>query len=152
MSFEITGKTVERELFETVEHAPEAPSYLRYREAIELVRTLQPGNPKDPKPDFAYEVFVRLERLLGIENQERLSFYTAIGSALDHYHGVDGWFELDDGGQVTVDLTANQNKTAYKADIVFHIPGDGLDRTVDAAQFEEHARALAEQVGGLLTK
>lgn len=146
MSQEITGKTVEQELFGRSERLGRTPEYLKYRQAMDLVRKLQPGDPKDPKSDFAYEVFVTVEKLLAIKGEDKLSFYTAIDSLLDHMHGVDGWFELADGRRVTVDLTTNPNKATGKADIIFLVPLDGLDRTTDVTQFNAYAQELAQQV------
>jgi hypothetical protein len=141
-----TGKTVERELFGEIslEQRREAPRYLGRHEAFKVVKSIQPGDPKDPQPDFAYEAFIRIEQLLDREGE--LSFYTAVGSVLDRM-GVDGWFELDGEKPVTVDLTTNPEKShKQEADIVFVVPRDGLDRSVDESQFMKYADALSQLV------
>ena len=48
---------------------------------------------------------------------EKISFYTAVGSALDYYHGIDGFFVFR-GMVLTVDVTLNPEKTVAKADII----------------------------------
>ncbi len=144
-----TGSIVERELFGRAEVAPGSRyNYLKFPRALEDVRNHQPGDPEDPKTDFAYEVFITIENLKP-ETQGKLRFYTAVNSALDQFYGVDGWFEVD-RKRVTVDLTANPNKKEYKADIIFLVPGDGLDRTVNEEEFLRHTRELAKKVAEMM--
>jgi hypothetical protein len=148
MSFETTGTTVERELFGKAEKLARVPEYLKYKQAMEVVRKLQPGDPTDPKPDFAYEVLIQVEGKIP-DGKDRIRFYTAIGSMLDHWHGVDGWFELEDGRRVSIDLTTNPQKETHKADIVFLVPHGGLDRAVNEAEFLEYTGKLAGEIAGL---
>ena len=142
----ITGKIVERELFgeikqerrETPHHWP----YYDYEASVILVKNLQPFDPTDPEPDFANAVHYRVAEQLSLD-LDQLRFYTAINSPLDHYHGVDGWFELAVTGQrVTIDLTTNPQKGDYKANIIFTVPYDGLDRKVDKEQFNSYVEEL----------
>lgn len=149
MRFETTGKIIERELFGEAEfeRLKKFPEYQKYYEAMQTARELQPGDPKDPKTDFAYEVLVQLEKILGAE--DAVGFYTAVGTLLDVRHGVDGWFEHDDGSRATVDLTRDPRKGSSRADIVFPVPHDGLDRQVSEQEFLGHAQALAERIAEL---
>ncbi len=150
MSYEVprgtTGGTVERELFgRAIVIAPNVP-YLDYGAAFQYAREHQPEgtDPTDPKNEFAADVMVRVEKILDADDGE-VSFYTAVGTPLDRYHGIDGWFEYR-GNIVTIDITTNPNKETYKADIVFCVPGDGLDPSVDEQQFTDHANRLAQEV------
>lgn len=83
----------------------------------------------------------RLQQMVSQILGSPVRFYTAIGSPLDHYHGVDGFFEHG-RAVVTIDLTTNPNKLEYKADIVL-FPED-FD---DPERFQE----VAERIAGLLT-
>lgn len=148
MSFESTGGTVERELFDRPKGmAAETPKYLNRREAFRFVREHQPegSDPHDPKQDFAASVMAEVEKILGVSGKDQILFYTAVGSSLDRYQGIDGWYEYK-GTIVTIDLTANPHKDSHKADIVFLVPHDGLDRLVDAEQFESYTKELAMRI------
>lgn len=93
--------------------------YQKYSDAIADVKNNQPGDPTDPKPRFANNLHTEVATELGLgDDLSQLRFYTAIGSALDHYHGVDGFFEFGEA-RVTMDITQNPAKEGgYKADII----------------------------------
>lgn len=46
-------------------------------------------------------------------------FYTAVGSALDFYYGIDAFIEFN-GQIVTIDLTMNDEKVCGRADVIVH--------------------------------
>lgn len=151
----ITGGIAEEELvgksrYEEITHI--AKSHFEYStrgSALNLIRDMQPFDPTDPEPDFANAVHYYIFEKMGID-AEQLRFYTAVGSPLDKFHGVDGWFETGDGNNmkmVTIDVTLNPNKSdGYKADIIFLVPNGGLDRKVDKEQFIQYSEDLANQV------
>jgi hypothetical protein len=149
MSFELSGKIVEHDLFGTPERGPKQPDYLPYKAAMELVRKLQPGDPKDPKTLFAYHVYIETERALQLDaDASPLSFYTAVDSVLDYKHGVDGWFELDGGPvRATIDLTTNPHKDRAKADILFTVPSGGY---ANEEEIQAAALSLAQEVASRL--
>ncbi len=111
---------------------------------------MQPFDPTRPAPEFAYMVRRLIFKELKLDNESDLRFYTAGGSSLDLYHGIDGWFELERAGRalrVTLDITKNDVKdTGYKADIVFQVPDAGLDRKVDRDEFIRYSISLAKEV------
>lgn len=146
-----SGQRVERELLggAVVGRSQDGPDYLVYREAFKDARGRQPGDPTDPKADFAYEVLIRIEEILSLEG--RVRYYTAVGTILDRKHGVDAWFEIDGGRMATIDLTTGRSKGKETTDIDFPVPGDGLDRTVNEQEFLGHAEALAERVVDILS-
>jgi len=93
--------------------------YRPYREAMDEVRRFQPGDPSDPKCRFANDLHALVALGLDLENWSELKFYTAVGTALDVYHGVDGFFEFR-GKVATIDGTVNPEKLDGKADVVVH--------------------------------
>ena len=102
-----TGHLFEEEVFGWCLAQP--CEYMRWREAVEAVRKNQPRQ----KPPVA----TLLEREVSRQVGGRCVFYTAVRSALDKFHGVDGFFEL--GGRiVTVDLTMNPHKDSSKSDVL----------------------------------
>lgn len=94
--------------------------YLKFEEAVEDVKKNQPwDDPSDPHPRFANDLHAEVAIELGLEDDYApLEFYTAIGSSLDHYHGVDAFFEYE-GARATLDITQNPAKQdGYKADLI----------------------------------
>jgi len=105
--------------------------YLPFEKAVGLAREFQPGDPTNPKKDFANDlrlaIIERLEErdLLKPDNEDNVKFYSALGMPLDVFHGIDAFVEFTDRSgvthRVTLDETANPKKLegGHKADIVF---------------------------------
>lgn len=91
--------------------------YITYSRAMNLVKSSQPWDPTDPDPRHANNLHALVADRLGIEDYAMLKLYTAIGSPMDRFHGVDGFFEFM-GQIVTIDLTINSRKDYYKADVI----------------------------------
>ncbi len=125
-------------------------TYRTYEQSLRLVKEMQPFDPTRPTPEFAYMVRRLIFKELELTDEQELRFYTAVGSALDLYHGVDGWFEITRAGhevRATIDMTKNDLKdTGYKADITFLVPDAGLDRKLDRDEFIRYAINLARKV------
>ncbi len=104
--------------------------YLRFRTALELVKQFQPGDPTNPQKPFSREIRIALQDLLRLETPEdydRIKFYTAVGTPLDTFHGVDAFVEFEkenpqtkkvDVYRATFDFTTNPKKQGYKSDII----------------------------------
>lgn len=92
-------------------------SYVQRQECFELVRKHQPARKT--------ETLCRLEREFAKRVGGRVCFYTAVGSPLDVFHGIDGFCEYC-GRIVTFDVTENPEKVVGKADVVIH--PDDLER------------------------
>ncbi len=111
----------------------EIESYMKRREAINFVKSHQRGkDPHNPTRFFPRNLVegIREDEGFGISAGDEVSFYTAVNSPLDRYHGVDAFFEFKIGGKevmVTIDVTTNPNKDNYKADVILAIPSGGLD-------------------------
>lgn len=111
--------------------------YMGYKESLDWVREHQ------PKKDYKNPETLDSGQLSQLKSavssklpnvDEVLKFYTAIGSSLDRFHGVDGFFELGDH-IVTVDLTLDPDKVIAKADVVILADDEnGLtDEVIDRA-------------------
>ena len=153
-----TGKIAESEVLgETAkpeqEKEMDLESYVTYGQAVDLVQDFQPfQDSTDPyEKRFPQDVHATLADFLGLEDFSQLRYYTAIGSPLDHFHGVDAFFELDLGNgesvRVTLDMTQNPNKQDYKADVVFQWPREGLSYkdSDDKPFWEEKVKEVAHQ-------
>ena len=152
-----TGKLLETEL---LGQTPKSSSkergldYLPFRQAIEQVKNMQPGDPTDPTPRFSNDLHCTVAEFCGIEDYSKLSLYTAVGSSLDHFHGVDAFFELNGGFggviRVTIDVTKNPHKDAYKADIVLYIPEELLDLVDNKSGYNKLVVDSASRIAELL--
>ena len=132
MSLGYTGRLMEEELFSASEKESFSSEYLPYKESIEEAKENQPyEDPSDPEPRFSNDLHATVCEMLGLDDYSKLKIYTAIGSHLDVYHGVDAFFEVEINGKihrVTLDVTFNKNKEdGGKADVVFLVPREGLD-------------------------
>ncbi len=158
-----TGGLVENEMLGTARLEQEKRArakieYQPYQEALATVRENQPGDPSDPEARFANDLHATIAEILGLEDYNQLRFFTAVGSTLDRFHGVDGFFELQtdhsDPAQVfrvTIDITINPQKGGqYKADHVIEVPTDGLDPKEDKEAFAALVNDTAQQIVRLL--
>ena len=134
--------SVNRGLEKNFERINSDNEYLKYNEAIEEVKRMQNKEyVTDPEKSFANDLHAMICEELGIEDYTKLKYYTAIGfkqhTALDLYHGVDAFFELEQKNnkilRVTIDITANDKDG--KADIVVRVPIEGLDRKEDTKKY-----------------
>lgn len=147
-----TGALMERELFGITEKKVPLQNYVKYKEALNIVKRSQPFNdPSHPKPKFANDLVETVAKLLQLNKKGDLSFFTAVGSLLDKWHGVDAIIEWqDEKGKksiVTLDVTTNPAKgEEHKADIVFSVPKDGLDPNLDADDYKIKVEEVASQV------
>jgi len=90
--------------------APCNNRYLSRSEAMDLVRKNQPA-VKCP-------AIQRLEAEVARQLNMTVVFFTAVRSALDEFHSIDGFFQIGKSA-VTIDLTDNPAKFFGKADVVF---------------------------------
>lgn len=135
--------------------------YLPYKKALELAKRFQPLNPETGKPQdptnpwkaFPRELRLAIGEKLGIieddEAMDRLRYYTAVGSPLDAFHGVDAMIELEgkapkeESRRVTFDVTLKSEpeaKEGAKADVVVRELHDE-----DSPEFLTDVEKLAEQ-------
>ena len=100
--------------------------YIRFKKAVELAKKFQPYDPANPDKPFARDIRIALQELLKLtsdEEMDRVKFYTASGTPLDKFHGVDAFIEYEESPQkdpyrATFDFTINPQKQAYKSGIV----------------------------------
>lgn len=112
-----TGHLFEGECLGEVKVSARGREYLSFAEAMALVKAAQPWNPTDPGPRPANDLHAAVCEVLGVDNYSEVALYTAVGSPLDFYHGVDALIEWR-GAIVTIDVTANPTKSAHKADFI----------------------------------
>lgn len=102
-------------------------NYLKYHDAVAHVLNNPLGYQKtethDPPSAWLNDVHFRITQLLGLKDWSCLKVYSALGTALDQYHGVDllvRYTEPETGRMVdvTVDFTLNTKKDSYKADVI----------------------------------
>ena len=110
-----TGKLWEEEIIGHCTHI--VMKYTSYENSMNIVKKSQPWDTTDPQPRFANNLHANVAMALGIEDWSQLQFYTAVGSPLDYFHGIDCFFEFQ-GHVVTIDVTTNPDKDEYRADFI----------------------------------
>ncbi|MBI5369797.1 hypothetical protein HZA85_01205 [Candidatus Uhrbacteria bacterium] len=155
-----TGKMNERDVLGAAPLTPEfrrayqeranERGYLPYGASFDLVRRYTNQDPHQPAKPFASELRLAVADALGLETDEdleRVTFYTAVGTPADVYHGVDGWIEYQtpDGKRliVTLDVTKNPNKDEWKADVI-------IPEVTDPSENENAFLAQVEKFGGMV--
>src|SRR3989344_3568712 len=95
--------------------------FVFFRDALKLVKKFQPGDPKNPERGFARDLRIEIIDQLGLteeKDMDKVKFYTAIGSPLDKWHSIDGFFEIEEtNGQIiriTLDATTIDKEEKIK--------------------------------------
>lgn len=133
-------------------YRPKRENSLPFREAVEITKRFQPGDPTNPEQDFAREMRLALAEKLGLDSDEQmdqLKFFTSVRGPLD-LHGIDAFFTfsyLDNEGRtkecmVSLDVTRNPKKDDSRADVL--IAGDVPDPS-DAGFNEKEYLAIIEK-------
>jgi hypothetical protein len=114
-----------REGVQAFRAAADERGYITHARSMELIRQFSMEDPTNPAKPFAKELRLAVIDELGLEEDadlDRIRYYSAVGTALDHFHGVDAWMEfVPEHGRpavVTMDATMNPDKLAHKADII----------------------------------
>lgn len=115
----MAGHEWEKKVFGISGNQFAVPKYLEWQDAVRDVIDIQwyiHWDPFKPKTPVAMEIFDCVKSYLPPELADRLQFLCAIGSALDWYHGIDGFFMIDKF-IVSIDLSLGQ-KDSIKADVI----------------------------------
>ena len=108
-------------------HRTQNLSYLPFRDALGLTKEVQEGDPIAPKKRFMRDIREAVARKLGLDDEaaRNVGIYSAVGTPLDGYHGVDAFIEWKntkgESKIATLDVTVNQEKLAEnraKADVL----------------------------------
>lgn len=134
----LTGRLFEAEVLGEIMVVARSREYRSYTAALAEVRQAQPWEPTDPRPRLASDLHASVCEALGVENYSEVALYTAVGSALDFFHGVDAFVEWR-GEIVTIDLTVNPYKVRHKADVI-----------VGPVDFESNLEATARTIADRL--
>lgn len=142
-----TGRMMEYEVLGCSCPVPSPIKYKQFSQAAEEVRKNQPAgwDPMDPPRKLANDLHAEICLSLGLEDWSELCLFTAIGTTLDQFHGVDAFFQF--GGHIaTIDLTMDRRRkirNGYKAHFV-----------VEADDFTDRGRRkrLASEIAEKLTK
>ena len=130
--------------------------FVFFRDALKLVKKFQPGDPKNPERGFARDLRIEIIDQLGLteeKDMDKVKFYTAIGSPLDKWHSIDGFFEIEEtNGQIiriTLDATTIDKEEKIKrgqeikADIVV---GEKWLNLADEEKLPEKIKEFAKEI------
>ena len=135
----ITGHLFEEEVLGVLFVSWSCEDYISFDQALAQAKASQNWDPRDPSSRLANDLHAEVALALGLNDWRELRLYSSVGTPLDHFHGVDGFFEFC-GRVVTIDLTVGHKEFA-KADFVFH----PLD-------LEEHRQTTASAIARALMR
>jgi hypothetical protein len=161
-----TGREHEYSLFDQVDvNAPEFVAQLKKyaadsgnrinrRDAIQLAKDFQPGDPEQPTKQFFNDLRIEImDKLDDADIDAEVKAYTAVNTPLDIAYGTDAFITIEVDGRehvVTLDATINPEKLSrgHKADIlVGNIPEPN-----EGPQAEEQYLETVEQIAALAIK
>lgn len=82
--------------------------FVFFPDAMKLVKKFQPGDPRNPERALARDLRIEIIDQLGLteeKDMDKVKFYTAIGTPLDKWHSIDGFFEIELENGITVRIT-----------------------------------------------
>lgn len=140
----MTGHLFEEELFGTVENVEWDGGYVPFNKSLHMVIDHQPDgyDPTDPDRESANNLHAQTALALGLEDFSELKLYTAVGSPLDRYHGVDAFMKFK-GMVITFDATLDKRKKVEAGDAKadFILTEDDVD---------DKFKKVAEEVAGYI--
>jgi hypothetical protein len=113
--------------------------YLSYEKSVQLAREFQRDDPVNPSQNFVKDLRLAIiEKMmdrgyLARGNEDHVKFFSALGTPLDIFHGIDAFVEFADGVNgshiVTLDETTDHEKmlSGHKAQILFSPPSDAVE-------------------------
>jgi len=154
----IGGVNVDQPEYQAARRAVvDSSGYAPYERAARLAKQFPPYDPTNPTRPFAQDIRLELIDLLGLSSKQydRVKFYTAVNTPLDHKHGVDAFIEVEDPKtktvrRVTFDLSLNRRKEA-KADILVRdLPAPDDPDPGEANRYLEEIASYAKEVARIL--
>ncbi|OHA06626.1 MAG: hypothetical protein A2934_00970 [Candidatus Sungbacteria bacterium RIFCSPLOWO2_01_FULL_47_10] len=85
--------------------------FVFFEQAKKLVKKFQSSDPRIPERPFARELRMEIIERLGFveeKDMDRVKFYSAIGTPLDIWHGIDAFIEVEQehGAPIVITLDA----------------------------------------------
>lgn len=140
------GQDLERALLgRAVVDARERPEgYLSFKDALDYARKHQPSPFERSKTVKELRAKVAL---YCDDKNEAVKFYTAVGTPLDIYHGVDAFFEQ--GRRIATLDVSMRDKEEYKADVLVRaaLDDDGIV-AVNESELQDAASKIAAVLNG----
>lgn len=104
----------------------ESQDYLPYQDSLQAVRENYDLDPENPPTPLARDLRLAIVNRLNLSQESTATarFYSAIGTQLDHHHGIDAFIDIVKDGTIiktiTLDATLSPQKqtTGHKADII----------------------------------
>ncbi|MBI4457790.1 hypothetical protein HY633_02405 [Candidatus Uhrbacteria bacterium] len=131
--------------------------YVPFRQAVDLAKKFQPGDPTNPKKDFLRELRIELVDKLGLETEkdaDAVKVFTAVKTPLDAFHGADAFVTFTKNGKeilVTLDASLRKDKITgidkSKADVLIgEMPMPEEDEDAYLQAIENVVDKIARQI------
>jgi hypothetical protein len=141
-----SGADVESALFGSprIPREERVDGYLPFAKALDFVKQHQPGPLERSKT--VKDLRSKIAELC-MDTKTPVRFFTATGTPLDVYHGVDAFFEQ--GGRIaTVDVSLRE-KEITKADVLLHA---SMDEEGKVSVSEEEMSYVAQRIADVLNR
>lgn len=170
LELDLVGKPIFPRSFaaELKKAADNENGYVRRDKAMDLIRQFTPADPTNPPKDFARELRLAVIEALNLPDGDEVGFYSAVGTPVDLFHGVDAWVELKYApvgrpesvhhAVVTLDVTDRTGESyekykedRTKADVIVK----GIPEPTDAQylkKIEILGREIAHRIGDQLPR
>ncbi len=140
--------------------------YVDFPDAMALVRNFQPidktdpekkrFSPVNPQKPFAKDLRVELIEFLGFSDEEAetaVKVFTAVGTPLDAFHGVDAVIEIE-GIPITFDATLRTElqKGMGKADVIDYEEIPNADDPEEEEAYFARVAEIAKKIAAQYTK
>ena len=153
LEYDLFGKVNKGPEYEAAYRAmkPDAEGKISWRNAIELAKRFQDGDPVNPKKDFFRELRIAVQEKLNIDtarHPDALKAYSSVQTPLDQM-GVDAFMTWEKDGEeclVTLDATLRVDKIedGHKADeIITDVPDVEEDEPGYLAAIDVYAGRIA---------
>jgi len=141
---------------------PELLSYVPFEKSSFLVRESQPWkDAANPKTDFLRELRLAVAEALEIPEDDaaldKLKIYTAVGSHLDLFHGVDAFIEWEQEKEepalrVDFDVTQKPETKTPQENTVIINTNQLADPKEDEKKYLDQIKSIARHIAELLKK
>lgn len=109
--------------------------YVSHKDSLELVQRFSKEDPTNPKKDLLRDL--RLEIIDALDDEKvTVEAYSALGTPLDVFHGIDAFLIIKQDGKETV-ITLDATLREKKLDDQEGAKADILIRDIPSPEFEE---------------
>ena len=147
------------EYFDALKKLQKNNGYVPYEDSLKLARKFSPYDPTNPEKPFLNDLrieFIDVAGMIKEDDMNRVKIFTAVGSPLDQWHGVDTFIEVENKNHIGSKIVKFDTKTDAKVEseikrhnlhdlkadvLIYDIP----DRETHAKKYYARLKEMAEE-------